>query len=152
MTLVVDRELIALAAGVFASIPESDENHTVAAAVRSKSGETFVAFNVYHFTGGPCAELAALGAAAAGGILASEIATIVAVARRPGNVKFVVNPCGRCRQVLLDYNPDINVIYMDGNGHETVARAMDLMPFAYVWPDGNTGQNEAASKVAGPGS
>ncbi|GAB1315254.1 hypothetical protein MFIFM68171_05464 [Madurella fahalii] len=147
-TLTVDQELVRLAAEAFKPIPDTNDNHTVAAAVRSKYGETFVAFNVYHFTGGPCAELAVLGTAAAGGVLASEIATIVAVARRPGNVKFIVNPCGRCRQVLLDYNPDINVIYLGGNGNEVVAKAKDLMPFAYTWPDGNTGRNDAASKAA----
>lgn len=35
--------------------------HTMEAAVRATSGRTFTGMNLYHFTGGPCAELAALG-------------------------------------------------------------------------------------------
>jgi cytidine deaminase len=49
----------------------------------------------------------------------------------------VINPCGRCRQVLLDYNPDIDVIVLDGEGKEGVARVRELVPFAYVWLDGD---------------
>lgn len=58
--------------------PAEDGVHTMGAAVRAADGRTFVGVNVYHFTGGPCAELVALGAARAGG--AKEITHIVAVA------------------------------------------------------------------------
>jgi cytidine deaminase len=142
----IDRELIELAKKSFAGIPETDENHTVAAAVRTHSGNIFVALNVYHFTGGPCAELAVLGTAAAGGVLANDMTTMVAVARRPGNVFHVINPCGRCRQVMLDYNPNINVIVQDEVGKETVVRARDLVPFAYIWEEGVTGRKEEEAK------
>lgn len=143
-----DPELFALATLAFASIPATDDNHTVAAAVRSRSGKTFVALNVYHFTGGPCAELAVLGAAAAGGVLADQIDTIVAVARRTGNVFTVINPCGRCRQTLLDYNPDIKVIVLNREGKEAKVKVRELMPYAYVWEDGNTGRKEEKSVEA----
>lgn len=45
----------------------NDPNHTVAAAAMDTSGRIHTAVNVYHFTGGPCAELVVLGAAAAAG-------------------------------------------------------------------------------------
>ena len=140
----IDPELFELCIQAFDSIPAADENHTVAAAVRSQGGKTFVALNVFHFTGGPCAELSVLGAAAAGGVLANDIETIVAVCRREGNAFRVVNPCGRCRQMLLDYNPDIKVIVLDAQGVELEARAKDLMLYAYIWEDGNAG---AAGRV-----
>lgn len=133
-----DPELFDLCIRAFDSIPATDENHTVAAAVRSRTGQTYVALNVYHFTGGPCAELSVLGAAAAGGVLAGDIITIVAVCRREGSVFRVINPCGRCRQTLLDYNPEIKAIVLDGDGNEVEANARDLMPYAYVWEEWNT--------------
>ncbi|KAK3903309.1 cytidine deaminase-like protein [Staphylotrichum tortipilum] len=143
----LDPELFELCVRSFAHIPPTDENHTVAAAVRGRTGETFVALNVYHFTGGPCAELSVLGAAAAGGVLADEIETIVAVVRREGDVFGVINPCGRCRQTLLDYNPGIKVIVVDGEGREVEVTVGGLMVYAYVWGDGNTGRKEEREAV-----
>ncbi len=145
-----DPELFDLCVNSFTHIPRADDNHTVAAAVRSRSGKTFVALNVYHFTGGPCAELCVLGAAAAGGVLADDIDKIVAVVRREGDVFGVINPCGRCRQTLLDYNPLIKVIVVDGEGREVEVLVKDLMVYAYVWGDGNTGRREGgeAEEVA----
>lgn len=43
-----------------------DPNHTVAAAM-DVTGTIHTTVNVYHFAGGPCAELVVLGAAAAAG-------------------------------------------------------------------------------------
>lgn len=142
----IDRELVALAASALASVPPTNEDHTAAAAVRTRAGRTFVALNVYHFTGGPCAELAVLGAAAAGGVLADAIATVVTVARprRPDDRRHfdaavvILNPCGRCRQVLFDYNPDIDVIVCEDGGNEggeavRVVKVRDLLPFAYSY-------------------
>ena len=82
--------------------PDEDGVHTMGAAVRAADGRTFVGVNVYHFTGGPCAELVALGAARAGG--AQEITHIVAVGNHS---RGPIGPCGRDRQVLLDYYPNI---------------------------------------------
>lgn len=95
----LDPKLFHLCVDALTHIPTSDDNHTVAATVRSlTTGQTFIALNVYHFTGGPCAELSVLDAAAARGVLALEIETIVAVCRRGerGDVYRVINPCGRC--------------------------------------------------------
>ncbi|ARZ72116.1 hypothetical protein SMD11_6540 [Streptomyces albireticuli] len=41
--------------------------HTMGAAVRAADGALYGGVNVYHFTGGPCAELVALGNARASG-------------------------------------------------------------------------------------
>jgi cytidine deaminase len=46
----------------------------------------------------------------------------------------VVPPCGRCRQVLLDYFPDLEVIVGEGTRTRTV-RITDLLPESYVWAD-----------------
>src|SRR5690242_2721178 len=43
------------------------EAHTVGAAARAADGRIFGGMNVFHFTGGPCAELVVIGIAAAQG-------------------------------------------------------------------------------------
>ncbi|MEC5148880.1 hypothetical protein [Cryobacterium sp. GrIS_2_6] len=91
--------------------------------------------NLFHFTGGPCAELVALGAARAQG--GREITTIVAVGNHG---RGVVGPCGRDRQVLFDYYPGIRVLLPAAEGVR-VATIETLMPFAASWTmEGGTQQ------------
>jgi cytidine deaminase len=47
--------------------------HTVAAAVLDEHGRTHVGLNLFHFTGGPCAELVALATARASGARAPRV-------------------------------------------------------------------------------
>jgi cytidine deaminase len=101
----------------------------VAAAARARGGRIVTAVNAYHFTGGPCAELVVIGAAAAQG--AYELETIVAVGDRD---RGVVPPCGRCRQALLDYFPALDVIVGAGDRLRAVP-VVDLLPETYVWAD-----------------
>ncbi|SMF46842.1 cytidine deaminase [Streptomyces sp. Amel2xC10] len=124
----VDHELVEAAAHVARTRCRGD-NHTMAAAGRAPDGRIVTAVNAYHFTGGPCAELVLIGAAAAQGVY--ELATIVAVGDRD---RGVVPPCGRCRQVLLDYFPGVEVIVGDGDGIRAVPVA-ELLPASYVWAD-----------------
>ncbi|MFD7770264.1 cytidine deaminase family protein [Streptomyces sp. NPDC059787] len=124
----VDRELVEAAARVARTRCRGD-NHTMAAAGRGRDGRIVTAVNAYHFTGGPCAELVLVGAAAAQGIY--ELETIVAVGDRD---RGVVPPCGRCRQVLLDYFPGIEIIVGGGEDVRTVPIA-ELLPVGYVWAD-----------------
>lgn len=137
MALPLDQSLKEAAATALAAVPSNPDNHTVASAVRARSGATFTGVNVYHFTGGPCAELVALGAAAGGGVLATDITTIVAVKKdgETGEIG-VINPCGRCRQVLFDYHANVNVIASDG-GKDVTVSVRELLPFApYIWGEG----------------
>ena len=70
---------------------------------------------------------AALGHARASG--ARELSTIVAV----GNFRRgPVGPCGRDRQVLFDYHPNICVILPTAEGVKSV-QIKDLMPLAAIW-------------------
>lgn len=124
----VDHELIEAAAEVARTRCRGD-NHTVAAAARARDGRIVTAVNAYHFTGGPCAELVVIGAAAALG--AYELVTMVAVGDRD---RGVVPPCGRCRQALLDYFPSLEVIVGAGERLRMVPVA-DLLPETYVWAD-----------------
>ncbi|MFF9491761.1 cytidine/deoxycytidylate deaminase family protein [Streptomyces flaveolus] len=128
MTHPVDHELIQAAADVARRRSHGD-NHTMAAAARTRDGRIVTAMNAYHFTGGPCAELVVVGAAAAQG--AYDLDTMVAVGDRD---RGVVAPCGRCRQVLADYFPDLKVIVGRDADLRTVP-VTDLLPETYVWAD-----------------
>lgn len=115
--------------------PDEDGAHTMGAAVREADGRTFAGVNLYHFTGGPCAELVALGAARAQG--GREFTTIVAVGNHG---RGVVGPCGRDRQVLFDYHRGIRVLLPTADGIR-VATIETLMPFAAAWTlEGGTQQ------------
>ncbi|MFF7391734.1 cytidine deaminase [Streptomyces scabiei] len=124
----VDHELVRAAAHVARTRCRGD-NHTMAAAGRARDGRIVTAVNAYHFTGGPCAELVLIGTAAAQG--AYELDVIVAVGDRD---RGVVPPCGRCRQVLLDYFPTVKVIVGEADRLRAVP-ITDLLPESYVWAD-----------------
>ena len=118
-----DLELIELARQIVDANTDGDDGvHTMGAAVRGVDGRMYGGINLYHFTGGPCAELVALGHARASG--ARELSTIVAVGNEG---RGPVGPCGRDRQILFDYHPGIRVILPTPDGIQSV-RIKDLMP------------------------
>lgn len=108
--------------------PDQDGVHTMGAAVRTSDGLTFVGVNLYHFTGGPCAELVAIAAARAQG--ARDITHVVAVGNHGRGPQ---SPCGRDRQVLVDHHPNARVLLPTPSGVRSVAVA-DLLPLSYAAP------------------
>ena len=121
----IEQRLVAAAEQVVRALPAGD-THTVAAAAMDVDGAVHTGVNVYHFTGGPCAELVAVGAAAAAS--AGPLVTIVAVG---DGERGVLAPCGRCRQVLLDLQPDVYVIVPTGEGEPEAVPVRDLLPRSY---------------------
>lgn len=105
----------------------------MSAAVRAADERMFIGVNLYHFhfTGGPCAELVALGAARAAG--ATELTNIVAVGNHGRGVK---NSCGHDRQVFADHYPQMRVVMTSPTGLVSVL-ASELLPLGY---DFNAGQ------------
>lgn len=130
----VERELIEVARRTIDATtdagPDEDGIHTMGAAVRASDGRIFGGVNLFHFTGGPCAELVALGAARAGG--AREVTHIVAVGNHG---RGVCSPCGRDRQVFVDYYPTMRVLVPRADGQPVSVVATDLMPLSYVRPE-----------------
>ncbi|KAE8378203.1 cytidine deaminase-like protein [Aspergillus bertholletiae] len=120
-----ETKLLETATKTITSIKPSD-THSVASSILTSDGRIFSAVNVYHFTGGPCAELVALGSAAAAG--AQNLTHIVAVQ----DTRKILSPCGRCRQVLFDLWPEIKVIVWDKK-EPRVVEVGELLPFAYSW-------------------
>jgi cytidine deaminase len=127
-----DSELRVIAsARELASSLGADAHHTVAAAAMDTTGRIHTGVNVNHFTGGSCAEIVAIGTAAAAG--AGPLVTIAAVGDHD---RGVLSPCGRCRQVILDLHPDALLILPDrATGGETIAAVPALLPHAYRHPD-----------------
>ena len=127
-----DRELIARATHLVETHGD-DRLHTVGAAARAADGSVVAGLNLFHFTGGPCAEIVVLGMAASAGL--RELATMVAVADRG---RGVIPPCGRCRQIMLDLHPEIEVIMPDRAGARRTPIS-ELMPTAGPWtPEGGS--------------
>ena len=119
-----EQRLVDVAEGIVRSLPKG-EIHTVAAAAMDVNGDTHTGVNVFHFTGGPCTELVAIGAAAGAG--AEPLITIVAIG---DGERGVIAPCGRCRQVLLDLHPDVYAIVPE-DGELRSRPIRDLLPSSY---------------------
>lgn len=106
-----------------------DPTHTVAAAAMDTAGRVHTGVNVFHFSGGPCAELVVLGAAAGAG--AGPLMTIVAVG---DGGRGVIAPCRQCRQTLLDLHPEIFLIVPTQDGPDCMP-IRELLPYASRHPD-----------------
>lgn len=102
-------------------------NHTVGAAIATKSGKIITGVNLYHFTGGPCGEIVALANAISVG--ENDILAVVAVGDRH---RDVIAPCGRCRQILFEYYPDMFAIVAK-NGENIAKPVRELLPDIYDW-------------------
>lgn len=44
----------------------------------------------------------------------------------------VISPCGRCRQMMLDYYPGIRVIVLNEAGELVTVGIDELLPYAYI--------------------
>ena len=109
------------------------KNHTMGAAVVGKNGEVFTAVNFYHFTGGPCAEVAALSRAISEG--EKDLTTIVVVGDQN---RGILSPCGRCRQVIFDYYPEMQVVVRRGDSYD-LKPVRDLLPDVFDWNEHQPG-------------
>lgn len=106
-----------------------DKNHTVAAAAMDTNGVIHRAVNVYHFTGGPCAEFVVIGLAATAGA-----GPLVTMAAAGDGGRGLMPPCGRCRQAMLDIHPDIMVAVPTDNGSQ-MRPVRKMLPDTYFFPE-----------------
>lgn len=97
----------------------------VGAAVKTKKGAIYTGSNVenasYSLT--ICAERVAICNAIAAGDKEIEFIAIYAK-------KKEVSPCGACRQFILEFGPDIKVIFMN-KGKLITSSIRSLMPFSF---------------------
>lgn len=112
----------------------------VGAALRLDDGEIITGVNLITDVGSisMCAEPFAI--AEANRRAGRRIETIVAVYQAPGAEPKVVAPCGRCREVIIDFNAQGFVILRDpGSDILFKVRAPDLLPMRYgdYWKGGD---------------
>jgi len=96
----------------------------VGAVLVGKDGRTFAGCNVENISFGLtiCAERNAVFAAVAAGC--REFAKIVIVA----DTAVPASPCGACRQVLAEFNPDLEVVLANFRGLSETFRLSELLP------------------------
>ncbi len=123
-----DKELIEIALEVLEkNFDDGVYNHTVGSAIRCSDGSVFTGVNCDGIHGS-CAEFISIGAAITAGKRDFEV--IVAVHEKAQNC--LLPPCGNCRQMLLEYCPNIKVILNDSNGKIVKVKNADLLPLAYT--------------------
>ena len=101
-------------------------NFPVGAALLSNNNNVFLGCNVESSSFGLsiCAERVALTKALSEGIL--DFHSIVIYAEKAD----FCPPCGACRQLLLDYAPDINIILTNGEKYNSY-KLKELLPHAF---------------------
>jgi cytidine deaminase len=100
----------------------------VGAALASVDGTIVTGCNVENasYTMTLCAERGAVMAAVASGMRGIAALAIVTEAPEP------VAPCGGCRQVLVEFAPDVEIISVGAGGVERRWRLTDLLPEPFM--------------------
>jgi len=116
----------AIAAMARAYAPYS--NFQVGAALLGSDGSIAEACNVENaaFPAGTCAERAALAMAVARGVRSFRSIVIATNAEEPAP------PCGMCRQALIEFSPELEVVSLTRNGKEARWRLANLLPSAFT--------------------
>jgi cytidine deaminase len=106
----------------FAYVPYS--NFSVGAALLTKTGRIFAGCNVENISLGLtiCAEQGALAGAVAAGDVDFVAAAVVSDSKEP------IVPCGRCRQLLAEFNPKLEVISSTVDGQRQTFTLDQLLP------------------------
>jgi cytidine deaminase len=100
-----------------------ENRHHFAAALKSKCGKIFTGLQLKTSIAGVeiCAEASALAAAAEEGV--TEIEALVVVNR----IGDIISPCGKCRELFLDYCPKAEIIVPGVAGAKIMSPA-ELLP------------------------
>jgi len=105
-------------------------NFKVGAAVLTAGGEIFAGSNIENASFGAaiCAERVAIFTAVARGC--RDLTALAVVADTPEPAP----PCGLCRQVLAEFNPDCQVLMANLAGRWRLATLKELLPLAFRLP------------------
>ncbi|RDW59538.1 hypothetical protein BP6252_12625 [Coleophoma cylindrospora] len=127
-------------------------DHTCAAAALASDGRIFTGVNMFHYSTSLCAENTVLAKAAEAGVASAyspglarptEESPVAEAEQRPAELvlmvavlsegRGVISPCGRCRQIMVDYHPGIEVLVLDSDTGDIKAVGIkDLLPYAWV--------------------
>ena len=103
-------------------------NFRVGAALLASDGSVVEGCNVENasYPAGTCAERVAVGAAIAKGLREFVALTVFTDATEP------TPPCGVCRQVLMEFAPELPVLSATSGGAEARWSVSDLLPHAFT--------------------
>ncbi len=121
-----DDQLIASAAAARERAYAPYSKFKVGAALKGKSGRVYTGCNVENAAYGPsmCAERTAVFKAVSEGEREFEA---IAVVTENG-----ASPCGSCRQVMMEFAPDMVVIIADIQGRARSTTVRDLLPDGFT--------------------
>lgn len=99
----------------------------VGAALLTKQGEIYSGCNIENAAYGlaNCAERTAIFTAVAAGATEIEVIAVIADTKNP------VAPCGACRQVIWEFNPEMKVILSNLQGEICQYTIAELLPEAF---------------------
>jgi len=119
-----DQQLVTQAREVAGRAYAPYSRFQVGAVLVGKDGRIFAGCNVENISFGLtiCAERNAVFAAVAAGC--REFAKIVIVA----DTAVPASPCGACRQVLAEFNPDLELVLSNFRGSRETFRLSELLP------------------------
>jgi cytidine deaminase len=100
----------------------------VGAALRGTGGVEAVGCNVENaaYPAGLCAERAAVASAVVQGVRTFDTLVVVTEADVP------TPPCGICRQVLVEFSPDLEIVSVTTSGRRAQWRLRDLLPSPFT--------------------
>ena len=124
----IDKELLTYLKAVRENALAKYSNFKVGAVLMTNNGKKFSGFNIESSSYGLtiCAERVALFKALSEGERKFKEIYIICQ-----NDEFC-SPCGACRQVLMDYAPNLRVILVNDNGDEKIYNIDELLPEAFT--------------------
>lgn len=119
-----DQQLVTQAIEVAGRAYAPYSKFLVGAVLVGRDGRIFAGCNVENISFGLtiCAERNAVFAAVAAGCREFEKMVVVADTEVPAS------PCGACRQVLAEFNPDLEVVLANFRGQRETFRLSELLP------------------------
>jgi len=121
-----DAELIEKAKSTRLQAYAPYSHFAVGAALLCDDGSVFTGCNVENISFGltNCAERTAIFSAIAAGVRNFKSITIVSDSSEP------ISPCGACRQVMAEFNPNLSILSANLQGKESRASLSELLPRA----------------------
>ncbi len=120
------RELLDIAIDAYKNAYAPYSKVQVGAALLTKSGKVYTGVNVENASFGAtnCAERTAVFKAVSEG---EKEYVAIAVA---SNLEQIITPCGICRQVLIEFNPEMDVILGDKD-NMNIYKLFEILPLGF---------------------
>ncbi|MBE9391774.1 cytidine deaminase [Fervidicoccus fontis] len=120
-------KLLAIAKDIIKNSYSPYSHFPVAAVVKTKKGNIYTGVNIENASYGLsiCAERVAIFKAVSEGDREIEILLVYTPTKQH------IYPCGACRQVILEFNPNALVIIANKDGISKSARIKDLLPMSF---------------------